>query len=108
MNEIDFRNWLARSGKSKKVQSDIVSRLKAIQREMGNCDIDAEYEYNKCETLFKAFEGKGINNTMKQYGSVNLPVGQYTLSVYRYALRIYVQFLEDINKRDSVTSGSQT
>lgn len=95
MNEVDFRNWLAKSDKSKKVQSDIVSRLKAIQREMGNCDLDAEYSNDKCETLFKAFGNKGINDTMKQYGSVNLPIGQYTLSVYRYALRTYIQFLEE-------------
>ena len=95
MNEVDFRNWLVKSDKSKKVQSDIVSRLKAIQREIGNCDLDAEYSNDKCETLFKAFENKGINDTMKQYGSVNLPIGQYTLSVYRYALRTYIQFLEE-------------
>ena len=95
MNEVDFRNWLAKSDKSKKVQSDIVSRLKTIQREMGNCDLDAEYNNNKCETLFKAFENKGVNDTMRKYGTVKLPIGQYTLSVYRYALRIYIQFLEE-------------
>ena len=33
---------------------------------MGNCDLDTEYNNDKCETLFKAFENKGINDTMKQ------------------------------------------
>jgi hypothetical protein len=95
MNEVNFRNWLAKSDKSKKVQSDIVSRLKTIQREMGKCDLDLEYNHDKCETLFKAFENKGVNDTMKRYGTVKLPIGQYTLSVYRYALRIYIKFLEE-------------
>ena len=32
MNEVDFRNWLNKTDKNRKVQGDIVSRVKAIQR----------------------------------------------------------------------------
>lgn len=94
MNEVDFRNWLAKSNKNKKVQSDIVSRVKAIQREMGNCDLDVEYNNDKCKTLLEAFKNKGLNDTMEQFGAVNLPIGKYSLGAYSYALRIYIQFLE--------------
>jgi|BioPla2DNA2_1021312.scaffolds.fasta_scaffold34667_2 hypothetical protein len=94
MNEIDFRHWLSKSDRSKKVQQDIVSRLKTLRRAFNNCDLDVEYKKDKCESLFKALENKGINDEMKKYGDVRLPIGKYTLSVYRYALRLYVKFLE--------------
>lgn len=40
MNELDFRTWLSRQNANKKVVSDIVSRLKRIEREITLCDID--------------------------------------------------------------------
>ena len=59
------------------------------------------YNKNKCETLFKAFENKGVNDTMKKYGSVKLPIGQYTLSVYRYACVPTFNFLKILKNRAS-------
>ena len=42
MNEIDFRTWLSRQGVNKKVASDMVSRIKRIERETSHYDIDVE------------------------------------------------------------------
>lgn len=94
MDEIGFRNWLATTGKSRKMQSDAVSRLKAIQRELGNCDLDSEYKNDCCHKLLSALDHKGINESMESFGSVNLPIGKYSLSSYKYALRMYITFIE--------------
>lgn len=92
MNEAPFRNWLSKSKYSKKVQSDIVSRLKRLEHEMGNCNLDNEYDKNDCNNLLIAFKNKGYNEEMNQHSSNRLPVGQYTLSTFSYALRIYIKY----------------
>ena len=94
MNEIGFRNWLAQSGKNKKLQCDAISRLRTLQRELGSCDIDMEYNSNHCLTILAALRNKGENECMRSYGVVKLPIGKYSLSTYRYALNLYIQFLE--------------
>lgn len=94
MDEIGFRNWLCASDKSKKVQSDTVSRLKTLQRELGYCDLDEEYERDGCGRILAALSKKGENEIMRSYGEVKLPVGQFTLGAYRYALRTYIRYRE--------------
>lgn len=96
MDEIGFRNWLTASNKSKKVQGDIVSRLKTLQRELGCCDLDDEYKRDYCNKIFSALENKGENDIMKSFGEVKLPIGQFSLSVYRYALRTYLKYLDSL------------
>lgn len=95
MDEINFRNWLSGSGKSRKVQCDTVSRLKALQRELGACDLDDEYNRDACNRILAALQKKGENDIMRSYGDVKLPIGQYTLSTYRYALNMYIKFRKD-------------
>jgi len=92
MDEVGFRNWLSYSGRSKKVQSDTISRLKTLQRELGFCDLDVAYERDQCAHIFAALAHKGENAVMRSYGDVKLPIGKYTLSTYRYALNLYIQF----------------
>ncbi|MBQ9845299.1 MAG: hypothetical protein IJO54_04370 [Oscillospiraceae bacterium] len=94
MDEIGFRNWLSNTGNNKKVQADAVSRLKTLQRELGFCDLDIEYNANKCANILAALKDKGENELMRSYGKVNLPIGKYTLSTYRYALNLYIHFRE--------------
>ena len=94
MDEIGFRTWLANAGKNRRVQADAVSRLKTLQRELGCCDLDHEYNSDKCTHILAALKNKGENDLMRAYGEVKLPVGKYTLSVYRYALNMYIQFRE--------------
>lgn len=95
MNEIEFRHWLSKNNVSKKVQSDLVSRLKRFERAIENCDIDEQYRKDRYEYLFSLFENKGINNNMNKLNNVDLPIGEYQLSVYKYALNKYKQYIED-------------
>ena len=44
MNELEFRQWLSNSDVPKKVQSDIVSRLKRLERINGYFDLDEVYD----------------------------------------------------------------
>lgn len=97
MDEIEFRSWLAATGKSKKMQSDTVSRLKCIQRELGNCDLDIEFKNDKCESLLLALSHKGENDAMQSFYPVKLPIGKDALNTYKYALRLYLRFLESTN-----------
>lgn len=92
MDEISFRTWLANSPKTKKVQADTISRLKTLQRELGSCDLDNEYNTDGCANILSALKNKGENDVMRSYGEVTLPIGKYTLSAYRYALNMYIKF----------------
>lgn len=94
MDEIGFRTWLANAGKNRKVQADAVSRLKTLQRELGSCDLDNEYNSDGCANILAALHNKGENDLMRSYGDVKLPIGKYTLSTYRYALNMYIRFRE--------------
>ena len=48
MNEIKFRNWMISSGKNKKVVGDSISRIKRIEHELGNIEVDDEYKKDQC------------------------------------------------------------
>ncbi len=93
MNEIDFRNWLERNGKNRKVISDNVSRLKRIERELGRCDIDEEYRRDQCRSLLLSFSGKCGSEAVKSYDVSGLPASTHHIS--RYAINLYVKFRND-------------
>lgn len=97
MNEIKFRQWLSKNNISKKMQSDLVSRLKRFERINGHIDIEEGYRKDNCSFLFSLFKNKGINNNMKKMGETELPIGKYQLSTYKYALSLYVKYLQDEN-----------
>lgn len=101
MNEVEFKNWLIKNGTKSKVASDTVSRLKRIEREIENCDIDEQYRRNKCDYLLKLFLDMGNNDRMKKYPNANFPIGKYYMSTFRYALKQYIQFCDETisNKR---------
>ena len=101
MNEVEFKNWLINNGTKAKVAGDIISRLKRIEREIENCDIDEQYRNDKCEYLLKLFLGMGNNNEMKKHPSANLPIGKYYMSTYRHALKQYIKFLENATSLDN-------
>lgn len=95
MNEVDFRVWLSSNNVNKKMSSDIVSRLKRIEKEINHCDLDVEYRSDQCSRLLSFFQNKGINAQMKQI-ETSLPVGKYQLSTYKYALKKYILFLQEV------------
>lgn len=96
MNEVEFRNWLINKGVKTKVAGDTISRLKRIEREIENCDIDEQYRSDKCEYLLKLFLDMGNNDEMKKYPNANLPIGKYYMSTYRHALKQYIHFSDDV------------
>lgn len=95
MNEVEFRNWLVKKEVKPKVAGDIISRLKRIEREIKNCDIDEQYRSDKCEYLLKLFLDMGNNAEMKKYPNANLPIGKYYMSTYRHALKQYIKFCDE-------------
>lgn len=82
---------------NKKVQSDLVSRLKRIEREIKCCDIDEHYYNDRCEYLMSLFVNMGINDEMGKYSDVSFPIGKYNMNTFRYALKRYVEFCDDVN-----------
>lgn len=88
MNQVEFNNWLSLNGTSKKVGSDICSRVKRIELEL-NIDIDDEYKKDKCESIINKFKDKGIRLV-----ETNLPYGKYTISTYKHSLKKYISFIE--------------
>ena len=97
MNEVEFRNWMVRNNVNRKVQSDVVSRIKKIEREIENCDIDEQYRSDKCESLMTLFLNMGNNNEMKKDPNAKFPIGKYHMSVFRYAIKQYVLFSNEVN-----------
>lgn len=96
MNELGFKIWMSKNKVNKKVQSDLVSRLKRIEREINLCDIDEQYHRDRCEYLMSLFINMGINDEMKKYSAANFPIGKYNMSTFRYALKQYVDFCDDV------------
>lgn len=95
MNEVEFKNWLINNNTNRKVASDIISRLKRIEREINQCDIDEQYRIDKCTYLISLFLKLGNNEEMKKYSNAKLPIGEYSMSTFRYALKQYVKFCEE-------------
>lgn len=93
MNEIDFKNWLSVNNTTRKVISDIISRLKRLEYSLG-IDIDNEFEKDQCKHLFTFFANSGRNEYSSSIKNCNLPIGKYYLSSYKLALKKYTQFLE--------------
>ncbi len=96
MNEVEFRNWLLQNNVKRKVQSDIVSRLKKIEREIEDCDLDAQYKTDRCERLMYLFSNMGLNDEMKKYPNAHFPFGKYYMNTFRYAIKCYVSFCNEI------------
>lgn len=96
MNEVEFKNWLSKKGINKKVQSDIISRLKRIEKELNRCDIDEQYRSDRCEYLMLLFSNMGNNSEIEKYKDISFPIGKYTMNTFKHALRQYVRFCDDL------------
>lgn len=95
MNEVEFKNWLSNNQVSKKMQSDLVSRLKRIEREINDCDIDEQYRSDKCDRLMSLFANMGKNSQMGEYPNADFPIGKYTMNTFRHAIKYYVNFCDE-------------
>ncbi len=96
MNELEFKHWLAKEQYSKKIISDTVSRLKKIERINNYIDLDDEYALDQCVRLLSTFRNKGQNEEMNKLDSSSLPIGKYQLSTYKYAINLYIRYLESL------------
>ncbi len=100
MNEVEFRKWRSRNEVNGKVQSDFVSRIKRIEREMNQCDIDEQYHTDRCEHLMAALLNMGLNEDMRRYPNANLPIGKYYMSTFRLAIKKYVMFCDELTSKN--------
>lgn len=95
MMEFEFSIWLLQHGFSRKLISDYVSRLKRIERSLSNCDIDGEFYKDNCKDLLSIFKNSGKNEKMASRLISDLPIGKYYISTYKYAVKKYVDFMND-------------
>lgn len=95
MNEVEFRNWMSQKGVKHKVQSDCISRIKRVERELNHCDMDEFYRNDKCEYVMSLFINMGQNDGMKAYPDADFPIGKYYMNTYRHAIKKYIQFCEE-------------
>ena len=91
MKKDEFVAWLKENDVSKKMQSDMPSRLKKLES-VTHLDIDKEYRKDRCQYLLSLFNKSGKNEEMKKLNATGLPIGKYYLSTYKFALKKYVDF----------------
>lgn len=91
----EFRHWLICNGKSPKVASDTIARIKRVEQEL-KISVVEEYKKDQCYQLLSLFDNTGRNEEMKKYHT-SLPIGKYYLSTYKYAIKLYVSFCETID-----------
>jgi len=96
MDELNFRLWLKNNSYSKKVESDVVSRLKKLERELHYIDIEKEYSKDNCSSLLLLFKNKGENKEMTDIDPSSLPIGKYQLSSYKYSVTLYIKYLNSL------------
>ncbi|RMA78508.1 hypothetical protein JN00_0338 [Metamycoplasma subdolum] len=97
INEVEFKIYSEKHKVNKKVISDIISRLKKIEKSLENCDLNDEFQKNCCKSLLNLFAKNGNNNEIKKVLIGSLPIGKYSMSTYRHAIKKYVSFMK-INK----------
>ena len=97
MDEIGFRLWMNEKGVNKKVQMDCICRLKRIERELNQCDLDEQYCLDRCEFIMNAFLKQGNNDNMRKFPQASLPFGRYYMNTYRLAIKKYVKFRDEVN-----------
>lgn len=67
MNEIYFRAFLISKKYSKKLCSDFISRIKRLENSIENCDVDNEYDKDRCKKILSLLENNGDNEELKKY-----------------------------------------
>lgn len=96
MNENGFYRYLRNLGMSTKVSRDNISRLKRVEKSIKNCDIDEEYRNDKCESLLKLFNKNIEMEEIKKVHIGTLPFGSYAMNTFKYAIRKYVAFMDEL------------
>lgn len=95
MNSRKFKSWLIENGSSPKVASDQASRLRRLEKELKECDIDEQYRKDKCKELIELLSIRHRKNENNIITDTKLPVNKYYMSAYRLALKKYVLFCDE-------------
>lgn len=98
MNEIYFRKFLISKKYSKKLCSDFISRIKRLENTIENCDVDNEYDKDRCKKTLSLLENNGDNEELKKVLIGPLPVGKYSMSTFRYSLKKYIEYRDALNQ----------
>lgn len=97
MNIVGFSNWLLSKGNNKKTTSDIVSRLKRIDKEILYSDwhtsIDEQYKFDCCKGLLDLLS-RDKDNKNNILINTNLPIDKSEISNYKTSLNKYLKYLE--------------
>ena len=97
MNIVGFSNWLLSKGHNKKITSDIVSRLKRINREILYSDlhtnIDEQYNFDFCKGLLNLLS-RDMDKKNNVLRNTNLPINKPEISNYKTSLNKYLKYLE--------------
>ena len=95
MDEIGFKIWLLNKGKNRKMTSDMISRIKRVERELSFIDVDEEYQKDGGKYLLSLFLHTGKNREMDKHYS-NLPIGKTSMNAYKYAIKNYIDYKNNI------------
>ena len=96
MNELEFKSFLINKGIPKKVISDHISKLKRLECSINNCDLDIEYERDKCNHLLILLSNKGNNEELKKVLIAKLPIGTYAMNTFKYSIKKYIEFKNEL------------
>ncbi len=98
MNTAEFSNWLLSNGSSKKIASDIVSRLKRINYELiesiPSTNIDEQYNIDGCKLLLNSFNRNSSSNRKLLLKS-SLPFNKPEIANYKLSLSRYIKHLNN-------------
>ena len=90
MNTVEFNNWLLSNGTNKKVASDIVSRLKRIDRELlySECStsVDEQFNVDSCSSLLECLSKN--NRDVSKYFAIIMISKNYLNLLYPVLLSI--------------------
>lgn len=84
--------YLLNSGLSIKVSKDIISRINRLEKVIINFDIEQEYLKNECKNILDLLSKNADVHKLKKMLTGKLPIGNYTMNTYKYAIRKYVKF----------------
>ncbi len=97
MNEMRFREWMIQNNINRKVQSDLISRIKRVEKEFDYCDIDMEYSKDGCEYILGLFQKKNYNQLVTDFPNSSFVNASQNLNTYRHAINKYLLFCKEKN-----------
>ena len=100
MNKEGFRQWLIDSGMKPRVVSDVLSRVKRVEKAFAMKDPDFSYENE-----YKKDGGSSLNYSLSCFGKrlpegVLLPKGAYHMNVIADAVKKYFNYLDEVAKSE--------